>query len=89
MIKDNFGHVKIITNYADLLAYKQTASDIETFGITGYNHVGLTRQNGKGGDVSLFISDDIVFSELQELSMVQDHIECIFIKIIFRDIHIS
>ena len=24
MIKDNFGHVKIITNYADLLAYKQT-----------------------------------------------------------------
>ena len=35
-------------------------------------------------EVSLFISDDIVFSELQELSMVQDHIECIFIKIIIR-----
>ena len=59
-------------------------SNIETFGITGYNHVGLTRQNGKGGGVSLFISEDIVFSELQELSMVQDHIECIFIKIIIR-----
>ena len=25
MIKVNFGHVKIITNHADLLAYKQTA----------------------------------------------------------------
>ena len=56
-------------------------NNIETFGITGYNHIGLTRQNGKGGGVSLFISDDIVFSELQELRMVQDHIECIFIKI--------
>ena len=39
----------------------------------------MTRQNGKGGSASLFISDDIVFSELQELSMVQDHIQCIFI----------
>ena len=56
-------------------------SNIETFGITGYNHVGFTKQNGKCGGVSLFISDDIVFSELQELSMEQDHIECIFIKI--------
>ena len=59
-------------------------SNIETFCITGYNHVGLTRHNGKGGGVSLFISDDIAFSELQELSMVQDHIECIFIMIIIR-----
>ena len=25
MIKDNFGHVKIITKYADRLVYKQTA----------------------------------------------------------------
>ena len=54
-------------------------NNIETFAITGYNHVGLTRQNGKGGSASLFISDDIVFSELQELSMEQDHIQCIFI----------
>ena len=47
-------------------------SSIETFGIAGYNHIALTRQNGKGGGVSLFFSDDIVFSELQELSMVQN-----------------
>ena len=55
-------------------------SNIETFGIAGYNHVGLTRQSGKGGGVSLFISDDIVYSEIQELNMVEYHIECIFIK---------
>ena len=59
-------------------------SNIETFGIAGYNHVGLTRQSGKGGGVSLFISDDIVYSEIQELNMVEDHIECIFIKITIR-----
>ena len=60
------------------------ASNIETFGIAGYNHVGLTRQGGKSGGVSLCISDDIVYSEIQELNMVEDHIECIFIKIIIR-----
>ena len=65
-------------------------SNIETVGITRYNHIGLTRQNGKGGGASLFISDDIVYSELQEFSMVQDHIECIFIKIIrLGVIHVS
>ena len=57
---------------------------IETFGIDGYNPVGLTRQSGKCGGVSLFISDDIVYSEIQELNMVEDHIECIFIKITIR-----
>ena len=59
-------------------------SNIEMFGIAGYNHVGLTRQSGKGGGVSLFISDDIVYSEIQELNMVEDHIACIFIKITIR-----
>ena len=59
-------------------------SNIETFGIAGYNYVGLTKQSGKGGGVSLFISDDIVYSEIQELNMVEDHIECIFIKINIR-----
>ena len=59
-------------------------SNIETFGIAGYNHVELTRQSGKCGGVSLFISDDIVYCGIQELNMVEDHIECIFIKITIR-----
>ena len=43
------------------------------------NDVGFTRQRGKGGGVSLFISDDMYI--LQEIRLVKVHIEFIFIKI--------
>ena len=77
----NVNHIFSITGFTETWL---KPSNIETFGISGYNHVGLTRQSGKGGGVSLFISDDIVYSEIQELNMVEDHIECIFIKITIR-----
>ena len=75
----NINHTFSVIGFPETCLKPRT---IETFCITGYNHVDFTRQNGKGGGVSMFISDDIVYSELQKLSMVQDHIECIFIKII-------
>ena len=50
----------------------------ETFGIVEYSHVGLTRQYGRCIGVSLSIPDGIVYSELQELSLVEDNVECIF-----------
>ena len=55
--------------------------NIETYGINGYNHVGLTRKNSKGGGVSLFITEDSSYSELGEINMVEDYIECLFVKI--------
>ena len=60
------------------------SSNIDTYGIDGYSHVGITRESGKGGGVSLFISDDIVYCELSEFNMMYEYIECVFIEMNHR-----
>ena len=57
------------------------SNNIDTHGIDGYRHVGLTREMGKGGGVSLFICDKMVYCEMPELTLMCDHIECVFVKI--------
>ena len=42
----------------------------------GYNHVGLTRTAGKGGGVSLYISEKFAYTALPELGIVDDCINC-------------
>ena len=56
-------------------------SNISAYGIDGYHHTGLTRLNNQGGGVSLFVSQEFTYSELNELSVVTDYIECLFIKL--------
>ena len=60
--------------------------NIPLYGIPGYSHIGITRSHGNGGGVSLFISDVFMYSELTELCMVSDYIECIFVKIMHNDL---
>ena len=60
-------------------------SNISAYGIDGYSHIGLTRSNAMGGGVSLLISDEFVFCELTEYSMLTEHIECLFAKITNND----
>ena len=55
--------------------------------IDGYTHVGITSSNQHDGGVSLFMSNEISsYSELTEFAKVQEYIECLFLKINFRDI---
>ena len=61
------------------------SSTIDTYGIDGYSHVGLTRESGKGGGVSLFICDKMVYCEMPELTMMCDYIECVFVEINYMD----
>ena len=61
------------------------SSTIDTYGIDGYSHVGLVRESGKGGGVSLFVCDKMVYYEMSELTMMCDYIECVFIKINYLD----
>ena len=61
-------------------------SNIDAYGIEGYNHIGITRSNQNGGGVSLFMSNEISYSELTEFTKVQEYIECLFLKINFKDI---
>ena len=58
-------------------------SNVSLYGMTGYNHIAITRSHGKGGGVSLFISDVFEYSELTD--MVSDYIECIFVRIIYNE----
>ena len=55
------------------------------YGITGYNHIAITRSHGKGGGVSLLISDVFVYSELAEMCIVSDYIECTFASIMYNE----
>ena len=60
-----------------------TPDNITCYSIDGYSHVGITRQNGRrGGGVSLFISDIFHFSEMHDLSIVNENIECLFVNVI-------
>ena len=61
-------------------------STIDAYGIDGYNHIGITRSNQNGGGVSIFTSNEISYSELTEFTKVQENIECLFLKINFKDI---
>ena len=54
---------------------------IDTYGMNGYNHVGLTRTAGKGGGVSLYIAEKLAYTELPELGIVDDCIECVFARV--------
>ena len=61
------------------------SSTIDTYGIDGYSHAGLFRESGKGGGVSLFVCDKMIYHEMSELTMMIDYIECVFIKINYLD----
>ena len=47
--------------------------------------MGITRENTKGGGVSLFISQEFVYSEMNDLCMITDYIECLFVKLSTKD----
>ena len=56
------------------------SSNIDTYGIDGYSHVGVTRELGKEGGVSLFISYNFKYCESSEFNMMYEYIECVFIE---------
>ena len=59
--------------------------NIDTYGIDGYSHAGRTREMGKGGGLLLFICDKMVYCEMPEITLMRDHIECVFVKINCKD----
>ena len=65
-----------LTNLTNL-----TPSNFDVYGIDGYNHVGLPRESGRGGGVSLFMCDKFMYTGLPEFCIVNDYIKCVFVKI--------
>ena len=56
-------------------------SNVLTYGISRYDHVYRTRCTSRGGGVSLFVSENFVYSEMADYCMVNDYIESLFVKI--------
>ena len=56
-------------------------SNVSTYGIRGYTHVYRTKCTSRGGGVSLFVSEKLVYSEMTDYCMMNDHIESLFVKI--------
>ena len=59
-----------------------------SYGMDGYNHVVITRNNQNGGRDSLFICNEMLFSEFTEFTKVLKYtcIDCLFFKSIPKDI---
>ena len=57
-------------------------TNVSAYAISGYNHVHRTRSTRKGGGVSLFVSEKIIYSEMANHCMVNDYIESLFVKIL-------
>ena len=88
----------IPTNFTSFLSYMENLShkfsvialtetwlkqsNVSLYGMTGYNHIAITRSHGKGGGVSLLISDVFEYSELTEMCMVSDYV---FVRIIYNE----
>ena len=55
-------------------------SNSDVFNIIGYNKINKCRPNGQGGGVSILLKENIQYKERNDLSMVNDNIECIFVE---------
>ena len=64
----------------------ETNKDI--YNLNGYNHVPLVRQDRIHGGVSLFISASISYRILNEISIINKDIECLFIEIELNGVRI-
>ena len=62
----------------------ETKTDI--YNLDGYDHVPLVRPDRIHGGVSLFISTAITYRVLNEFSMINRDIECLFVEIEFNNI---
>ena len=52
----------------------------DAYFVSGYNKIDKTRNSGQGGGVSILLKEGIQFKERNDLSIVNDDIECIFVE---------
>ena len=57
-----------------------TKDNRDLYHIHNYEHINNIRTNRDGGGVSLFIASHIKYKELSEFSIINEHLECMFIE---------
>ena len=51
------------------------------YSIPGYKHIYNCRESGKGGGVSLYVHNDISYSNRTDLNTMSDFAEAVFIEV--------
>ena len=62
-----------------------TFYNVFVYDVDEYNHVGIARKIPKGGEVSLYISQEFVYSEFNDLCMATDYMKCLFVELRMKD----
>jgi hypothetical protein len=62
-----------------------TENNVDCYGLNGYQHFYLTRENRRGGGVSLFINETFCVKERHELNVMSDFLEALFVEISKED----
>ena len=63
-----------------------TETNKDIYNLDGYDHVPLVRPDRIHGGVSLFITTAITYQVLNEISMINRDIECLFVEMEFNNI---
>ena len=84
-------HHTELTNYLDELRLNFTVIGLsetwlnevqhDLYDIDNYKHIYKYRENRKGGGVSLFIRDTMPFKVLDDMSVFDDSLECLFVEL--------
>ena len=56
-------------------------SNVDTFNISGYNHVCNYRKGKRGGGVSLFLRQGIGYQTCDYLTLMNNYIESVFVQL--------
>ena len=73
-IELNFDIIGISENWLD--NYNK-----DLYYIEGFDHINNVRSNKTGGGVSIFIASHINYKKLPDYSIINEHIECMFIEV--------
>lgn len=73
--------LNILFSFIGLAETWTTSSNCNLYNIHGYNSESLYRSSRKGGGVTIFIQNSISYNLRDDLNLMSDSIECIFIEI--------
>jgi len=81
---DLSNYLATLNHQFDIIALSETwlnKNNTDIIGFPNYSQVHIYRENKKGGGVSLLIKETIHYHELENLSIVSEILECIFIEL--------
>ena len=77
-------YLSLLKQKFSIIGISETWFSYQTYGLyefENYSHTAMYREGKKGGGVSLFVRDGIMYSKRPDLNMLSDLIECVFVEV--------